>query len=154
MKTRTIVVALIALLIVCSGCKKKEDDRKVITNQFTGTYELAIDYEVYIDGELSEEPGFMDGILTITAIDETTVSVKGEVNMNETYVTLYDTKGTIDKDGILRLEKSYYNGGSAPIEIFYYDMEYGSPLVFRTVMITSLQGYRLEYEMTNTATKR
>lgn len=154
MKTRTIAVSLIAMLIVCTGCKKKENDKKVTANQFAGTYELAIDYEVYIDGELSEDPGFMDGYLTITAIDETTVSVKGDVNMNEQYVTLYDTKGTIDKDGVLRLEKSNYNGGSAPIEIYYYDIEYGSPLVFKSSMLTVLQGYQLEYEMTNTATKK
>lgn len=147
-------MALIALLALCTGCDKKEEEKKVSTNQFAGTYELAIDYEVYIDGELSEDPGFMDGYLTITAIDETTVSVKGEVNMNEQYVTLYDTKGTIDKDGVLHLEKSNYNGGSAPIEIYYYDMEYDSPLVFRTTMLTFLQGYQLEYEMTNTATKK
>lgn len=159
MKKRTFLFALIAMLFAFTACDKNDDnnttdpEEPALGNKFAGIYELLVDYKVYIDGELSDEPGFMSGILKIMPSGPTTVVVEGIMQFNGGDAMLYETTGTIVNDTILRLNPSTYTQGTAPISIYYYDIEYASPLVFRTSMLTYVTGYQLEYEMVNTATK-
>lgn len=167
MKKRTILFAMIAMLFAFTGCDKKDDNNTtepdeptVVKNKFAGVYELLVDYDIYFDGELSiDDSGSMSGLLTITATSDTTVSVQGVMQFGRGDAMLYETTGTIENDIILHLNPSTYvnpnasGEDAAPISIYYYDIEYASPLEFRTSMLTYVNGHQLEYEMVNTATK-
>ena len=147
------------MLLAFTGCDKKSDDKgndnepePVVENKFAGVYELSVDYEVFIDGDESD-PGSMGGLLTITATSDTTVSVVGVIEFGDGDATLYETTGTIVDGNMLRLEPSVYSQGASPINIYYYDIVYAEPLVFRTNMLTYLSGCQIEYDMWNTAVK-
>lgn len=163
MKKDTLIVALIAMLFTFTGCDKKDSNspdngkadggiRETPASKFVGKYELFIDYDVFLDGEESD-PGSMYGTLTIAAINDSTVSVEGIMEFGSGDAPLYSTTGTVDKDGVLHLEPNEYTGGAVPLYVSYYDIVYGSPLVFKSFMVGYLQNYQMEYEMTNTATK-
>ena len=153
MQKKTLFVAFIALLFAFTGCKKKESTtQEAPADKFVGSYELAIKYNTYIDGEKVEH-GNLSGILNITAIDDTKVNVEGIIEFGGGDAPIYSTTGIVDENGVLYLEPNEYTGGTTPLEISYQEIAYDSPLVFKSSMTGTLQGYQMEYEMTNTATK-
>jgi len=147
MRKTIFFVAFVALLVVCTGCKKNTVDK------FVGTYNLVIDYDAYMDGTL-DESGTFEGTLTITTIDENKVNVEGVVNLKGKEVTLYKTTGVLNENGNLQLAKSTFNNGVIGFDITYDVVVYRSPLTFFSAMTTEIEGYEVNYEMRNSASKR
>jgi len=150
MKKGIIFAALIALLVAFTGCDKKSTQS---VDKFVGNYDLVIDYEAYMDGTL-DETGVMEGTLTITAIDKSNVKIEGVVSLKGKEITLYETTGRLDDSGVLRLSSSSYSSGSIVFDISYNGITNKSPLVFNSTMTTTIEGYYVEYNMINTATKK
>ncbi|MCQ2344163.1 MAG: hypothetical protein MJ002_04460 [Paludibacteraceae bacterium] len=129
MRKITIIFALVAMLFAFSGCGKNKGtnpgtDPEELGNDFAGIYELSVDYDVYVDGELTEESNSMSGILKIMPSSRTTVVVEGIMQFNGSETMLYETTGTIGNDNVLRLNPSTYDQDTVPISVFYNDIEY------------------------------
>lgn len=127
---------------------------------FIGDYDLQINVDgYYVDDVASDSQSEnFSGTLSIAypeGIENPNyVKVVGTFNFGGgEQRTIYNTTGTLDANGNLKLEDNTYQA-SVPIKIAYSAIKQQNPLTFHTTMSCSITGYDVRYELDNTATRR
>ena len=175
MNAKTILVALMALIMTVS-CNKKEEEttnngnnNDPITNEFVGTYDLKVTTDsVMTDNDWFDTPTIerltgktypdQFGTMTITATDNPKVvnvlariSADGITNLYDYYVTT----GSINEAGDLILNDSEaLLGGETPVTFTYNAIHPNQPLTFKSHAYFIFAELNCGYVHTNTATKR
>lgn len=170
MNKRISLALLAALLVLFGACQKEEvnpdpnphdttpvEPKPAPNEQFVGDYSLAISFVTYMDDVLQEETGTWSGSLTIQS-DGTRdgVTMSGNVLLNGNTVELYNTTGVVDSvSNTLTFASSQFSNAANGVTftIAYTSFGYSEPLVFSSQLNTSLQGYQIRYELTNTANR-
>lgn len=147
-KSLTVLFALCTIMVSC----QKENEAPEDLTKFAGQYTLSI--EVTPNEVPVKSTSVWDGTLTISlSEDPSIVDVIGTVNMSGQEVDLYHTIGSLDNEGRLVLEKSnFINDASGMVaEITYEPISYAETLHWNGRLSTTMQGYDISYELSNTA---
>lgn len=126
--------------------------------EFVGEYNLNIDVNgYYVDDEPSDSQSeYFQGDLRIAfpeGIEKPHyVEVFGTFDFGGEQRLVYETTGTLDANGNLKLENNIYQA-SVPITISYSPIKLQEPLTWNSTMTCTLYNYAIRYELSNVATK-